>query len=271
MRFLFVDCIDEFEPGGLAQGRFAMPRDFVVPACLIAEAIGQLAGWIAMERWQFNARPVAALVGRCVIAGEARPGESVELAVEMDECEADAVSYAGRARADGRTLVTVERCGAPMLPLEDFDDREAMRERFAALRSPKGARVEVDRKLAVTLPWSEITYDWNSAKATIITPTERDFYADHFPRRPVFPATLSLDAMIRLARALAEHVGLKLAATPPLIRVSDVKLRTFVPPGQTLELAAYLRARESASADLALSATSAAKRVATADLRFEWN
>jgi len=271
MRFLFVDSIDELEPGKRARGRFIMPRDFALPPCLIAEAIGQLAGWIAMEHLQFTARPVAGLVGQCVIAGEARPGASIELVVEMDECEADAVSYAGVARADDRTLVALERCGAPMLPLEEFDNRDAMRARFAALRSRAGARVDEDRKLAPTLPLSEVAFESDSASAAFTTPVEPDFYADHFPRRPVFPATLLLDAKIRLARILAERVGLERAAARPIIRVTDVKFRTFIVPGQKVELAALLRARESASAHFALAAASAGKRIAATDLRFEWS
>jgi 3-hydroxymyristoyl/3-hydroxydecanoyl-(acyl carrier protein) dehydratase len=270
MRFLFVDSIAELEPGRLARGRFTMPRDFELPACLIAEAIGQLASWIAMEHAQFTARPVAGLVGHCVIAGEARLGATIDLAVEMDECEADAVSYAGSARADGLILLTLDGCGAPMLPLEDFDDRDMMRTRFAALRSSAGAHLDADRKLALPLPLSEVSFESNSAKATIITPTEPDFYADHFPRRPVFPATLLLDAEIRLARTLAERIGFGNSAARPLIRVSDVKLRTFIAPGQRLELTALLRARESASSHFALSASSAGKRIATADLLLEW-
>jgi 3-hydroxymyristoyl/3-hydroxydecanoyl-(acyl carrier protein) dehydratase len=271
MRFLFVDSIDEFEPGRRARGLFLMPRDFALPACLIAEAIGQLASWIAMEHAQFNMRPVAGLVGQCVIEREARPDELVELAVEMEECETDAVSYAGRARADDSAIVMLERCGAPMLPLQDFDDRGATRSRFAALCSPAGGRVGADRKLAMPLPLSEITYDSNSATATLTTPAEADFYADHFPRRPVFPATLLLDAEIRLARTLTEHLGLSDSVTRPLIRVSDVKLRTFIAPGQALELAALMRGHESASVDFTLSAKIAGKRVATAELRLERN
>jgi 3-hydroxymyristoyl/3-hydroxydecanoyl-(acyl carrier protein) dehydratase len=271
MRFLFVDSIDELTLGKRARGHFTMPRDFAPPACLVAEAIGQLAGWIAMEHSEFSARPVAGLVGQCVIAGEARPGESVALAVEMDECEADAVSYAGSARADGQTIVTLERCGAPMLPLADFDDRDAMRARFAALRSPEGAHIEVDRELARPLPLSEVTFESASATALLITPAEPQFYADHFPNRPVFPATLLLDAEIRLARLFAGRLGFEGRAARPLIRVIDVKLRTFIAPGQKLELAAMLRARDSASLNFALTVASAGKRIATANLTFEWS
>jgi 3-hydroxymyristoyl/3-hydroxydecanoyl-(acyl carrier protein) dehydratase len=270
MRFLFVDSVEELARGKRARGRFSMPHGFVPPPCVIAEAIGQLAGWIAMEHSEFNTRPVAGLVGQCVIEGQARPGAHVELAVEMDACEADAVSYAGSARADGRTLVTLDRCGAPMLPLEEFDDRDAMRARLAALRSPHGAHIDVDRELARPLPLSEITFESSSATALLTTPAEPEFYVDHFPRRPVFPATLLLDAEIQLAHAFVDHLGFKEAAWPR-IRVNDVKLRTFIAPGQKLELAATLRSRESAAVHFALAVTSAGKRIATADLQFEWS
>lgn len=271
MRFLFVDSIHEFEPGRQARGRFVMPQDCTLPACLIAEAIGQLAGWIAMEHSQFNARPVAGIVGKCVIVGEARPGESIDLAVLMDECEADAVSYAGSAHASGQMLVSLEHCGAPMVPLEDFEDRDVMLARFTSLCDPAGVRVGVDRKLSTPLSLFDVAVESNSAKAILTAPADSDFYADHFPRRPVFPATLLIDAKIRLARLLAERIGFERAAARPLIRISDVKLRAFIAPGQQLELVAMLRGHGSTSAQFTLSASIAGKRIASANLRFEWS
>jgi 3-hydroxymyristoyl/3-hydroxydecanoyl-(acyl carrier protein) dehydratase len=269
MRFLFVDSIYEFQPGRQARGRFTMPHDCALPACLVAEAIGQLAGWIAMEDSQFNTRPVAGIVGECLIAREAEPRESIELAVQMEECEADAVSYAGSAQVSGRTLVSLKHCGAPMLPLQDFDDRDMMRSRFATLLKQPSAPVAIDRKLATPPNFSDLSFESDSAKATLLAPSEPDFYADHFPRRPVFPATLLVDAEIQLARLLTERIGFEPVAARPLIRISDVKLRTFIAPGQQLELAAILRSRESTCARFALSASIAGKRIASANLCFE--
>ena len=43
-----------------------------------------------------------------------------------------------------------------------------------------------------------------SLRANLNVPREATFFADHFPRNPVFPATLLLDAQIRVAAELVE-------------------------------------------------------------------
>ncbi len=61
-------------------------------------------------------------------------------------------------------------------------------------------------------------------------------FADHFPRRPVFPATLLLDAQMRAggdarARRLVGHAGASRRS-----RMTHVKMRSFIAPGQHVEL-----------------------------------
>ena len=68
-------------------------------------------------------------------------------------------------------------------------------------------------------------------------PRPRRSSRDHFPRRPVFPGTLLLDTQIGLAVQLAgEAAPLRHAGSLAPVRVSDVKMRAFIPPGQVLEL-----------------------------------
>ena len=60
--FSFVDRITEFAPGKRARGEFWVPEAVsAFPSCLVAEAVGQLAAWVAMNRVDFRGRPVAAL------------------------------------------------------------------------------------------------------------------------------------------------------------------------------------------------------------------
>jgi 3-hydroxyacyl-[acyl-carrier-protein] dehydratase len=70
-------------------------------------------------------------------------------------------------------------------------------------------------------------------------PASAPFFGDHFPRRPVFPGTLLLDRMLGLALGVARER----AAGAPLapVRVSDVKLRAFIAPGQAVELKVELQ------------------------------
>ncbi len=46
-----------------------------------------------------------------------------------------------------------------------------------------------------------------SGTGTLAVPADAPFFRDHFPRRPVFPATLLLDAQIGLALAVAAESG----------------------------------------------------------------
>ena len=79
-----------------------------------------------------------------------------------------------------------------------------------------------------------------SLSATLRVPQHAAFFADHFPRRPVFPATLLLDAQIGLAHRLAADAiaGSSRVAVPS--RMTNVKMRAFITPGQIVELTAQL-------------------------------
>jgi hypothetical protein len=73
--FSFVDRITALEPGTRARGRFAVPAGLPeFSTCLVAEAVGQLAAWVAMAQAEFRRRPVAALSGEMIVR-EARRGD----------------------------------------------------------------------------------------------------------------------------------------------------------------------------------------------------
>ena len=132
--FSLVDRITALEAGRWARGCFAIPGE--LPAfmfCLVAESIGQLAAWVAMARSGFRRRPVAALSGEMRIVGEARPGEVLDLGVEIESWDPDAVAFGGWARLGDTPLLELRRCLGPKLPLEDFDSPEAVRGDFETL------------------------------------------------------------------------------------------------------------------------------------------
>jgi 3-hydroxymyristoyl/3-hydroxydecanoyl-(acyl carrier protein) dehydratase len=93
-------------------------------------------------------------------------------------------------------------------------------------------------------------------------PVSAPFFSDHFPRRPVFPATLLLDAQIRQAVRLAGetlHPGQRLRPA----RVADVKMRSFILPGHAVEIETAIRSTTDGAAELTLAAMVGGKRVAT--------
>lgn len=263
--FSFVDRITGLVPGTRARATFAIPSGIPgFPACLMAEAVGQLAAWVAMAHIDFRGRPVAALASETRFLRAARPGDTLDLAVEIEDCDDAAVAYRGHADIQGVRAIELVDCLGPMLPLADFDDPAAMRERFALLA---GAGAAPGRFKGVALP--ALTYravdSPDVAEATLNVPQHAAFFNDHFPRRAVFPATLMLDAQIGVAMTLAAQSGhwTRGTALAPL-RMTHVKVRAFTPPGGTLLLRAERRPPSADEGTFMLSALADGRTVATA-------
>ena len=261
--FSFVDRITALESGRRARGRFTIPATLPkFSTCLVVEAVGQLAAWLAMAQSEFRGRPVAALSGEMRVLGEAAPGDILDLGVEIESCDPEAVAFDGWARIGDTPVLELHRCLGPMLPLEDFDAPEAVRRDFEALCGPSARPGlfrgvdEPDLTLIDRVPGQRL-------RAAISVPVSAPFFADHFPRRPVFPATLLLDAQIRLAlRVAGETVspGQRLR----LAKIADVKMRSFILPGQRVETETKLRSATDGAAELTLAARVDGRRVATA-------
>jgi 3-hydroxymyristoyl/3-hydroxydecanoyl-(acyl carrier protein) dehydratase len=98
-------------------------------------------------------------------------------------------------------------------------------------------------------------------------PEHASFFGDHFPRRPVFPATLLLDLQMRLAIELADSISDRPGgATLPPPPINNVKIRTYLSPGEQVGHPFVLRpsADDGATARIALSAHVGDRAVATA-------
>ena len=264
--YSFVDRITDLVPATRARGRFAVPAH--LPAfspCLVAEAVGQLAAWVSMAHIDFRGRPVAALATETRFHGDAVPGSTLDLAVEIDSCDDDAVAYSGSAAVDGKRIIELIHCLGPMLPVAEFDSPDALRDRFALLCA-EGATP--DRFTGVTLPHVDMRerVAGQSLKATLPVPTSAPFFGDHFPRRAVFPATLLLDAQIGLALDLAREAPWGNGGAPRASRVTHVKMRSFIEPGKDVDIAVDLQPPAEGIAKGALAARIDGRTVATARL-----
>jgi len=256
--FSFVDRITEFEAGTRARGEFAVPLGIAAfPSCLVAEAVGQLAAWVAMARISFRGRPVAALANETRFHAAVKPGDTLVLGVEIEHCDDEAVAYSGWARVDGRLVIELQDCLGPMLAVEEFDSPAALAERFELLR---GAGATPGHFNGVVAPRIEAGdgVPGESVSATLNVPAAAPFFGDHFPRRPVFPATLLLDAQIGLAMQLAAK-----GAVPK--RMTHVKMRSFIAPGDVLQIDAK-RAASGVDRILLSARDASGKTVATARL-----
>ncbi len=239
--FSFVDRITSVEPGTRIRGEYLIPSalDGFAPS-LAAEAVGQLAAWAAMAKMDFARRPVAGLAGEIELLHPIRPGQRLELTADLDTVDDGAASYGGSVMVDGILAIRLTHCVGPMLAVEDFDDPAALRARFGVLCN--GGATPGGFGGLPAFPLERIGGEAGQrVTATLQVPIQANFFADHFPRRPVFPGTLLMNASLELAALLATELSVPASGARWALRsVSDVKLRAFTPPGDVLEIEARL-------------------------------
>lgn len=264
--FTFCDRIVELVPATSARALFQIPPTIdEFPSCLVAEATGQLAAWVSMAHIEFRGRPVAALAGETRFLAGVEPGQTLQLEVAIESCDEETVAYGGRALVDGVPVLELKDCVGPMLPQAEYDDPADLAHQFALLR---GAGAQPGRFRGVQRPaLTALSEDGRARRARLDVPTHAAFFGDHFPRRPVFPATLLLDGLIRVATHLldgsaGERASWQLACT------RNVKVRDFVLPGQSVTLSAELSGITNGVARVALAASVGERTVATARAEF---
>lgn len=267
--FTFCDRIIEFVPATSARAVFLVPAHLgEFAACLVAEAVGQLAAWVSMAHIGFRGRPVAALAGETRYFGTVGPGQTLGLHIAIEHSDEESVAYSGHATVEGHEILRLTDCVGPMLPQRDYDEPEDLARQFELLRGPGAlpGRFAGCGRPALT----PVDAEGDKRRVTRLdVPTDADFFSDHFPRRPVFPATLLLDSAIRVA--------CELVASPPrgcegrwrLTRMTHLKMRDFVLPGQSLALMAELLATSDETARVGLTARVGERTVATARVEFE--
>ena len=262
MSFLFVDRILEIERGRSARGRFQVPREVAEwPLFLLAEAVGQLACWVAMADMDFRLRPVAALAGEVLVHDDALPGDEIDLRIRIQGVERNAVLYGGAAFVGDRRLIEMHRCVGPFLPMEDFDDPAAVRARFERLLGTDAAPGPYE---SIEAPSFEVLSreDGRSLRALLRVPVTAPLFAEHFPRRAVYPATLLLDRQIHISRQLLDGPAWRVR------RASHVKIGAFVLPGETLEIQASVVTEGEGVTSIALTGLRDGVRVSRARMEF---
>ena len=193
----------------------------------------QLAGWVAMHKSSFEQRPVAASAGRVLVHSLPSANGPVDLEVEISSFRHGAVSYRGLATVAGEPVITLERAVGPLLPMEEFDDSVRMRDLFDQVRKhglPARPLVSADDyRPAIELE----NHLEDQLRATLRVPQASAIYADHFPRRPLYPATLLLGSQIdeTVARFARADGSLR-----KICEVRAVKVRSFCGPGEQLRL-----------------------------------
>jgi 3-hydroxymyristoyl/3-hydroxydecanoyl-(acyl carrier protein) dehydratase len=262
--FTFCDRITEYVPARRARASFAVPATLAqFSSCLVAEATGQLAAWVSMAHIGFRGRPVAALARDVRMQRDVQPGDTLTLEVDVEECDDNAVFYQGRAHVGGHECVRLVDCLGPMLPQDDYDSADDLARQFALLCG--GGAMPGRFEGVGPHAMETIAADADSRSALLHVPVDAPYFADHFPRRPVFPATLLLDHAIGVAAALVDvddqrprHVS----------RVLNVKMRDFIRPGEDVLLQVARIAAGDDDARVRMTAKIGDRTMATAQIGF---
>jgi 3-hydroxymyristoyl/3-hydroxydecanoyl-(acyl carrier protein) dehydratase len=265
--FSFVDRVTSVEPHARITGTYAIPADVeCFPSSLVGEAVGQLAAWGAMSAVDFQRRPVAGLAGAIDLLSPVRAGQILELVATLESIDNEAISYRGEAHVHGSPVIRLHDCVGPMIPVEDFDDPQALRDRFALLCG-SGAIPGAFRGVPALTLEPTGGEPGQSLRASFQVPSSAPLFADHFPRRPVFPGSLLMHLNLQLAASLAGQIPLGNGTSWTVRTISDVKLRTFIPPGERLECEARLSEHTDDSALLAVETRKGKKVIGGARVR----
>jgi 3-hydroxymyristoyl/3-hydroxydecanoyl-(acyl carrier protein) dehydratase len=263
--FSFVDRITSIGESGNIQGSFRIPAHLDrFPQSLVAEAIGQLAAWYAMSHGGFAGRPVAALAGQTRYFSDGLPGELLSLEARIDSCDSDSVSYSGSARVGERLVLELRDCSGAMLPQEQFDDPSCLEQHFQLLKTT-GARENRLIQVPSVMPTQPIADAGGIVESDLIIPDQADFFEDHFPKKPVFPATLLMNALSSMVMEQIDRLysGLEFPR-PSLCAIRRVKVRSWIAPGDRVRLRAEGLVAESVPREIKLSARVGDKLVASA-------
>jgi 3-hydroxymyristoyl/3-hydroxydecanoyl-(acyl carrier protein) dehydratase len=263
--YTFVDRITAVRPGVSAHGRYAIPAALTeFSHSLVAEATGQLAAWSALAAVDFKSRPVAGIAGLVEMLGPVRPGDTLELAAEMESVDRNAIAYGGTASVNGSPVLRLHHCVGPMLSVDHFDDPQALRNHYALLcgaGAPPGGFdgvPDLDYERTGSEPGKFI-------RANLQVPTEAPFFSDHFPRKAVFPGTLLMRSKVQLVNALAAEIPLPPHAREWTLKcVTGMKLRAFIEPGELLELEATLTTIEGERATISVESRRGKRRASSA-------
>src|ERR1019366_8466128 len=122
--------------------------------------------------------------------------------------------------------IRLNHCIGPMLPQEQFDDTQAVKNRYALLCN--GGSVPGAYGGVPIVNFENITSEpgqWTRASLPI--PTSALFFDDHFARRPVFPGTLFMNKTLELSAEVAKNIPTANGGAWVARVIADGKLRTF--------------------------------------------
>ncbi|STX27781.1 (3R)-hydroxymyristoyl-ACP dehydratase [Legionella beliardensis] len=258
MRFLFVDRIVQLVPGSMIRGIKHITQDDgylykdeqghgYFASSLIGETLGQLAAWNVMFTNEFTKRPVAGIVSSARLYRQAYVGETLLLESIIDSLDEHAVEYHSVARVGDDVVFTVEGALGPLLPMENFINKEEVRQQFNEIHRPgewsdylelsfvdgKALTNQVALK-PLTMAFDKLIQCEPDVSMTAVKHISRSapYFPDHFPDNPVLPMTVLLECKLHLAQVFLQQSSFK--GQYQVSELRKIKMNEFVYPGDVL-------------------------------------
>lgn len=291
MRFLFVDQILSRPHARQITGVKHITADdaflcqvddsdaYCFAPSLVGETIGQLAAWAVMQEKNFYFRPVAGVVAEAVMRKPALLGQTLWLHCSIDALDDVAVQYHGSASVNGEEIFIVKGAIGPLLPMQDFIDRELVMAQFAEIDRP----VSIDNwsEFAADLPMQPLDINCyplqfdamteiipqTSCRAVKKISRSAAYFADHFPNKPVLPLTVLLECKRALAARFLRASNW--ANDYELVKMQRIKMSDFVQPGAVIDSELLIKQHTETELVLHLRTFTGRKRVCVLDLVYK--
>jgi len=256
MSFLFVDRIFEIEKDKKIRGIknvtksetfiYGSPETgFFLNPAIVSEAVLQLGSWLCMYSSDFRERPVILRIAECDYPKLVRPGDQIQMELELLDRDEDVISLRAQARVRDEVVLRVDKGQGYLMALEEFNSEENTRKQFEYLYRPEFSNVSrVDNEATLKVPQDldkpcrfhtidkvQGIHKDNEIKTLKQYSLAEDFFKDHFPRMPVVPGVMQLTSVGESAQVLAMHLNENAVLVPKYIR--DGRLRKFIRPGST--------------------------------------
>ncbi len=280
MRFLFVSRVNDIQ-GQKVRGQvdFSAGEPWrrqdangqtLISTSVISEAVGQLVSWMALRDNDFSGRPVF-LFATSIDLGQGVPAPAtVDLEAWITDRSEDSFIFSGTAKVGGKTVVEIKDCGGYFMPLAELEDPSVTRQRFATLTStglsanPQTPAFDF-KSLVDTV--TEVVPEKSISTAKVFRQDE-PFYPDHFPRFPVTPIVV-INEMIAEAtrRLMADNPATQGTIIP--ISVQDLKIKSFIRPGDTAVVNVKVTESNSDSFETVAEITVNQKRILRGRYRYQ--
>jgi 3-hydroxyacyl-[acyl-carrier-protein] dehydratase len=295
MRFLFVDRICELDKEQRVRAikNIGWEEDFleevfpgipIFSPAIVTEAAAQALSWLIVEARGFTVKPLITVLDSYVCHKHVQPGDQIEMEGVIESIQHESALASARILINKTPAIEINHGVCYLYPLAELEDLHNMQTQFQNLCA-QGTAVTPASSLRVPLLTHGVALPQGQPAIDRILECEEgvrieciknitmtaDYFNDHFPRKPILPGVIIMDALIRCARILIDRT---LAARgfdskkAILLRSQKVKFRKFVQPGDQLRLQVKLLDFQPQHSTVAAKALVQDKMVATLAAEF---